>query len=208
MPSGFETRVGAAGASLSGGQKQRVALARALVRDPCLLLLDEATSALDPESHRIEPEPLPAGSPRWRRSRFTPAGFTPWQVIFTTHKVSQARSADRILVLAHGRVVEDGTHAELLARGGAYSQVCTARGTRPSPRPVPSAACCVHVKRPWPKRVQAHHRRHHPRHACTCTCTHRHAHMHMPPSARPVRTHSARTGPHAHAVRPSTSARA
>ena len=108
LPLGFDTRIGGAGASLSGGQKQRVALARALVRDPSLLLLDEATSALDPESEEL----VEAAIARAARER---------TVLFTTHKVSRARDADHIVVLSHGRIVEEGTHAALLARRGAYA---------------------------------------------------------------------------------------
>ncbi len=110
LPQGFDTRIGAAGASLSGGKKKRVALARALVRDPVLLLLDEATSALDPESEQL----VEAAIARAAAER---------TVLFTTHKVAQARSADRIIVLAHGVIVEEGTHAELLRKNGAYAQL-------------------------------------------------------------------------------------
>jgi ABC-type multidrug transport system fused ATPase/permease subunit len=113
LPQGFETRIGAAGASLSGGQKQRVALARALVRDPSLLLLDEATSALDPESEQL----VEAAIARAAAER---------TVLFTTHKVAQARNADRIIVLAHGVIVEEGSHNELLRRNGAYAQLVRA----------------------------------------------------------------------------------
>ena len=108
LPQGFETRIGAAGAALSGGQKQRVALARALVRDPALLLLDEATSALDPESEEL----VEAAIRRASEDR---------TVLFTTHKVSQAQFASRIIVMSHGAIVEQGTHAELIAKGGAYA---------------------------------------------------------------------------------------
>ena len=110
LPDGLDTRIGAAGAALSGGQKQRVALARALVRDPALLLLDEATSALDPESERL----VEAAIQRASASR---------TVLFTTHKVAQAQYADRIIVMSHGRIIESGTHAELLRRGGAYASL-------------------------------------------------------------------------------------
>jgi ABC-type multidrug transport system fused ATPase/permease subunit len=108
LPEGFDTRIEAAGASLSGGQKQRVALARALVRNPALLLLDEPTSALDPESEQaIESSILQANNHR--------------TVIYTTHKITQAQLADRILVMVNGKIAEEGSHDELLQRNGAYA---------------------------------------------------------------------------------------
>jgi ABC-type multidrug transport system fused ATPase/permease subunit len=110
FPDGFDTRIGAAGTSLSGGQKQRIALARALVRDPALLLLDEATSALDVESQQL----VEAAIARASENR---------TVLFTTHTVSQARSVDRIIVIARGSIVEDGTHEELMRLNGAYAQL-------------------------------------------------------------------------------------
>lgn len=108
LPNKFDTRIGGAGTSLSGGQKQRVALARALVRKPAILLLDEATSALDPESERL----VQAAIRRASEQR---------TVLFTTHKVAQAQYADRIIVMSHGKIVEDGTHKELLQRNGPYA---------------------------------------------------------------------------------------
>mmetsp|Transcript_150680 Transcript_150680/g.280967 ORF Transcript_150680/g.280967 Transcript_150680/m.280967 type:complete len:741 (-) Transcript_150680:33-2255(-) len=108
LPEGFNTRVGASGASLSGGQKQRIALARALVRDPALLLLDEPTSALDPESARAVEAALLRASERCT-------------VMFTTHKLEQAQLADRIIMMSDGKIVEEGTHEELLRNNGIYA---------------------------------------------------------------------------------------
>jgi ATP-binding cassette subfamily B protein len=110
LPRGWDTKVGARGASLSGGQRQRVALARALLRDPALLLLDEATSALDPATEAAIDETLS----RARRGRATVA---------VTHRLSTAMHADRIHVLVDGAIVESGRHAELVARGGKYAEL-------------------------------------------------------------------------------------
>ncbi len=108
LPDGLDTRVGERGALLSGGQRQRVAIARALLKDAPVLILDEATSALDSESERVIQQALL----ELLRDRTT---------LVIAHRLSTIESADRILVLDDGRLVESGTHAELLARGGIYA---------------------------------------------------------------------------------------
>jgi ATP-binding cassette subfamily B protein len=108
MPAGLDTVVGERGARLSGGQKQRLAIARALIRDPRVLVLDEATSALDSRSEALVQQALG----RLVRGR---------TVFVVAHRLSTIRGADRIVVLDEGRVVEIGSHAELLRRGGAYA---------------------------------------------------------------------------------------
>jgi subfamily B ATP-binding cassette protein MsbA len=110
MPEGYDTRVGEGGLKLSGGQRQRVAIARAMLRNAPILLLDEATSALDSESERQVQEAL---------SRLM-AGRT---TIVIAHRLSTVVDADRIYVLDKGRVVQWGTHTELMAANGLYTNL-------------------------------------------------------------------------------------
>jgi ABC-type multidrug transport system fused ATPase/permease subunit len=110
LPDGYQTRVGDAGARLSGGQRQRITIARAILKSAPLLLLDEATSALDSESEKAVQEALD----RLVQGR---------TVVVIAHRLSTIRHADRIAVLDQGRLIEIGTHAELLARRGAYSRL-------------------------------------------------------------------------------------
>jgi ATP-binding cassette subfamily B protein len=110
LPQGLDTFMGEGGARLSGGQRQRIAIARALLRDAPLLLLDEATSALDAESERLVQDALD----RLMADRTT---------IVIAHRLATVRAADRIVVMDDGRIVEEGTHATLNARGGLYARL-------------------------------------------------------------------------------------
>jgi subfamily B ATP-binding cassette protein HlyB/CyaB len=110
LPEGYDTPVGERGALLSGGQRQRIAIARALVTDPRILVFDEATSALDYESERTVQENM----------RRICRGRT---VFIIAHRLSTVRGADRIVTIERGRITEDGTHDELLRRGGRYASL-------------------------------------------------------------------------------------
>jgi len=110
LPDGYNTEVGERGLRLSGGQRQRLAIARAILKDAPLLLLDEATSALDAESERAVQSALETAM----RGRTT---------IVIAHRLATVQRADRIFVLDHGGIVDAGTHAELIARGGLYGRL-------------------------------------------------------------------------------------
>ena len=110
LTDGLETRVGPRGSALSGGQRQRVVIARALLRDTPVLLLDEATSALDAQSEKVVQSALD----RLSGGRTT---------LVIAHRLSTIRNADKIIVMERGAVVDEGTHEELLERGGIYSDL-------------------------------------------------------------------------------------
>jgi ABC-type multidrug transport system fused ATPase/permease subunit len=110
FPQGYDTVVGERGIKLSGGQRQRVSIARAILADPRILILDEATSSLDSESE----QQIQDGLRRLRSGRTT---------FVIAHRLSTIRSADQILVVEAGEIVERGTHMELLALNGRYRQL-------------------------------------------------------------------------------------
>ncbi|PZA00620.1 lipid A export permease/ATP-binding protein MsbA [Gammaproteobacteria bacterium 2W06] len=120
LPAGFDTLIGADGVQLSGGQRQRLAIARALLKDAPVLILDEATSALDSESEQH----IQSALERLIRGRTT---------LVIAHRLSTIERADRIVVLDAGRVVEQGTHAELIARGGHYAALHRLQFRRETP---------------------------------------------------------------------------
>lgn len=117
LPNGYQTVVGEKGVNLSGGQRQRIAIARAILKNPRILLLDEATSSLDTDSERLVQEALQ----RLMKGRTT---------FVVAHRLSTIQRADRILVLDKGKLVEEGTHAQLLERQGLYHYLYTIRHHR------------------------------------------------------------------------------
>jgi subfamily B ATP-binding cassette protein MsbA len=110
LPERYDTRVGERGVKLSGGQRQRLAIARIFLKDPAVVVLDEATSSLDTESERL----VETAMEELLRGRST---------LIIAHRLSTVRRADRVLVIDHGEIVEQGTHDDLLGRDGLYAKL-------------------------------------------------------------------------------------
>ena len=118
LPDGYATFLGERGVRLSGGQRQRIAIARAMLKN--LLLLDEATSALDAESERMVQAALDSAMQSHAGQRTT---------LVIAHRLATVQNADRIVVMEHGRIVEQGRHLELLARNGVYARLAALQFT-------------------------------------------------------------------------------
>lgn len=111
LPQGLDTRIGEHGASLSGGERQRLSIARAVYRNPEIILFDEATSSLDTLAEKYVKQVI---------KQLASEGKT---IVIIAHRLSTVHDADTIVTLSHGKVVEIGTHVELLAKGGVYSRL-------------------------------------------------------------------------------------
>jgi ATP-binding cassette subfamily B protein len=127
LPDGYDTIVGERGHRLSGGEKQRLAIARVILRDPRIFILDEATSHLD----SVSEQHIQAALQPLLRGRTS---------LVIAHRLSTVLAADKILVLSHGRLADQGTHPELLARGGLYAELYHRQfRTQPEPSTTPGA---------------------------------------------------------------------
>ena len=131
LPDGYDTQAGEWGSRLSGGQRQRISLARAILKDAPILLLDEPTSALDAESEALIQEAL---------ERFKKAGTAEARtMVVVAHRLSTIKNANRVVVLDNGEIVDEGTHDELIARGGLYLDLYQRQFELDKPSPTPAA---------------------------------------------------------------------